>query len=164
MASEDYILTRELVKRIFGNLGAVPGKNFGKVGITLDEFKLSKTISLKEDDSKTTTDHSIWAAEVKIDIIYKAIITNIGTIDIPEFVMLLKVSGINMLGFRLLWDEEDSGVIMSYDNDEWRPISVLRKLQLTAAIELMTQQGVVWYPCQEVDDLYDQFVALVDFA
>lgn len=163
MAVEDQILTKELLKRILGNLGAVPGDNFGKVGITRQEFALQKHMIIQEEDK--TKDLIVYAGESKVDNIYQTMLVNTGTIDEPEFILMIKIEDGSLFGFQLPWvDEKDPGMFMIYANNTWQPISLLYKLNLTAAVEMMTQQGVVWYPCSHVDELYEQFTNLVDFA
>ena len=154
-------LNRELLKRVFGNLGAVPGPNFGRVGITLNDFLFNKQITmLDEDNSKY--DCLIWMGETKIGSTYRVALTNLNTVDEPEFILLFKIENDSPLGLRLIWDENDFGSFMSLNNKFWHPVSMLRKLNFTAGIELLTQEGAGWYPCQD-DALYSLLLSLVDF-
>src|SRR3990172_3022350 len=155
MKYEDKVLNRELLRRIFGNLGAVPGKNFGRVGVVLNEFILQNCAITLENESGIKEDYKIWAGECKVASTYRVLLTNIGTINEPEFILIFEPEGDEIIGMHLVYeDEEDFGTFMVRRKDEWTPISMLRKLNLAAGIELLTQEGIGWYSCHEVGKLY----------
>lgn len=163
MVPEDEILTKELLKRNLGNLGAIPGDRFGLVGITPNEFKIKKTISLQFEGDEIEH-YPIWAGEIKVDSNYKALLTNIGTKINPEFILLFVPENSAPIGMRLMWDNVDHGAFMICEQKRWRSLSVLQKLQITAGLELITQEGIPWQPCSEIGDLYYSFAEFVDFS
>lgn len=163
MAAEDLILTKELLKRNLGNLGAIPGDRFGLVGITPNEFKIQKNISLQFENGETEH-YPIWAGEIKIESTYKSVLTNIGSKNIPEFILLFVPEDSAPIGMRLVWDYVDHGAFMICEEQKWRSLSVLQKLQITTGLELITQEGIPWQPCPEIDDLYKCFAEFVDIA
>ena len=159
---EDNILTRELLKRIFGNLGAVPGKNFGMVGITTPEFNTGKTITLEDDDGGHIASYPIFTGQALVQGSYKVALVNTGTISVPEFILILVPEGLAPIGFRLIWDGEDCGAIAQKHDEGWLPISLVYKMNLATAFEMMTQEGVTWQPCKEFKPLVEDLMSILD--
>ena len=159
---EEDLLTRELLKRIFGNLGAVPGDNFGKVGITTPIYLLNKTITLL-DENGNKEKYSVWAGEIiEGGETYKIILTNLGTKTEPEFVSIFYSTAAFPLSFRLVLDKCDIGSFALRHGKGWTEINMGYKLNLASAIELLTQEGRVWSPCKETDELFDLLLGIIE--
>jgi len=156
----DNVLTKELLKRTFGNLGAVPGINFGKVGITADEFLINKKIRFKEESD--IKERNIWAAQFKTDNSYRFMLTNLGSKEVPDFLAIIISENMNPIGLRLLWDDQDPGEFLTYNGESWQGISTLYKLNITVAIEMATREGVAWYNCESSNEIYELFIKLVN--
>lgn len=157
-------LDNELLKRIFGHVGAIAGPNFGKTGIVSPDY-LSKTIALQSDLGKVTN-YSVWIGQLKTDENYRLAITNIGSLEKPEFIMILTIGDAEnspITGFSLQYfDDQLIGNFMQLINNKWLPISTLHKLNLTIAFELITQNGILWLPLkEETEKLYNNLTLLV---
>ena len=162
---EDVIINKELVRRIFGNLGAVPGNNFGIVGITTQDHITEKLIKLENEDG-TVEQYSTFAGEINTgDVSYKIILTNAGIIDEPDFFAILKADDAPAIGFSLVYTHDNeiiTGNILIKHEDKWAAMGMLHKLNITAAIELITQEGRIWLPCKDCSAIHKLLVELVD--
>jgi len=148
-------LNIELLKRVFGNLGAVAGPNFGKFGITTEEYIHDKPIKFEE--SGRLHEYKIYVAEISIQSLYKIILTNLGSVEEPEFIAVLNNNDVTF-GFSL----SDSASFVMYHENKWTPISLLHRLNLTAAIEMITQEGIRWVPSSPSDDImYNLLLSLL---
>src|SRR3972149_3984389 len=118
-------LTPELLRRIFGNLGAVPGRNFGRAGLVMPPCQYDKQIAVEFGDGSTAS-YPVWVGQISNH--FRAALTNLGTIDSPELIMVL-LSGAEdavTLGFKLDWID-NLGEFMQLTNKGWLPISTLHK-------------------------------------
>jgi hypothetical protein len=150
----------ELLKRIFGNLGAVAGKNFGFVGITPNDYLTDKHIKLEGEDRKIEL-YNVWAGELLAQNKYKVILTNIGIKNNPEFVAVMYSDSILPIGLRISF-EDNYGLLSVNNGDAWIKSTVLYALNITAAIEMITQEGVVWQPSKDIEQLYELLISFLD--
>lgn len=151
---EDNLLNRELLKRIFGNIGAVSGPKFGLAGITLPEFVVDKRI--KTAHHNTTVSHDVYMAEISVEESkYRIALTNFETKDSPDFFMILKSSNEDVKSFSLFYDNIDFGNFAQKVDNKWIGLSLLNKLNLTIAFELITQNGLQWQPSGYQEDLFE---------
>jgi len=160
---EDQILTIELLKRIFGNLGAVPGDNFGKVGVTLPEFAIH-SVKLLQPETNKVDEYKIYTGQAALQTTYQVGLVNIGILNFPEFVLVLCVDDVEPIGLRLIWDANygNQGSAAQKHGDEWIPINLIYKLNLATAFEMMTQEGVLWQPCKDPEKLVEHMKSLLD--
>jgi hypothetical protein len=145
-------LTHELLKRIFGNLGIIAGRNFGKLGLV--SLKPNKTLVIQEDDGRK--DIPVWIAQIQN---FKVALTKLE----PEFILLFTNEELTF-GFYLYLDKENEGNFFQLSENKWLPISVLHQLNLTVAFEMITQEGLVWQQLQGagLDLLYNRLVSFVE--
>lgn len=153
-------LTRELLKRTFGNLGAVPGKNFGKTGITTEEFICQKKLTIKIEN--LVYENNIYSGQINLFEKYNVILANVNSLEIPEFIVVLQ-AGKNIFGLRLLWDGFDVGSFVIFHDTIWTELSLQYKLNLTSAIEAITQEGIIWQPDLVPDsNLFEHLATIVE--
>lgn len=148
-------LNKELLKRIFGNLGFISGSNFGKYGITTSDYLIDKKLNFEGLNSKP-----IWCGQINSSgSNYKIAVSNLETIDNPEFIGVLNVDGLSF-GFSLY---EDMAAFSIKHEETWIGISLLYRLNLTAAIEMITQEGLNWAPCsnESANHMYDLMISLL---
>jgi hypothetical protein len=150
---EDKILKRELSKRIFANLGAIPNK-FGLVGLAVNEYLTDKPISFKNEDGEIE-EYPVWAGQLDN---HKLLLANIGSMSEPELILIYNDSH----ALKFIWDESDCGLLLRRLNNKWLPMSVLEWLSLTAASEMIAQQGVLFAPLRDFQEQYALLVSLVE--
>lgn len=137
-------LTKALLERIFGNIGAGPGNQFGQVGITSKEYLSNKKLKIKE--NKEILECSIWSGKLAYEG-YTYLISLSKIKD--EFVMTL-ITNDEVFSFYL---GEESNFYMNF-NGEWVGINMQHKLNLTLFFEIITQAGYLWKPEPEVEKSY----------
>lgn len=152
------LLNRELIKKILGQLGITSGKSFGKVGVTSKDFIVSSDKFEIENEQ-----FPIWAGELKTNNTFQVLFTKVDYKKEPtEFILLLKI-GEALLGIRFIWDEEDDyGIFVIQANKEWIPANTFIKLNTTAAIESVTNEGILWEPCKDYASIYPELLSLLD--
>ena len=151
----DDVLCRELSKRIFGNLGAVPG-GFNKVGVTAKE-------NLAKDRTLTIEGHEpypIYAAHTSRG--EQVLLSNIGTEEIPEVVAVMEDGGVT-IGIRFTWSEQDPGSYAAWFKNQWTPIDLSHKLTLTLIVENLTQDGELWEASKTCNqELFERLASLIE--
>ena len=161
---EDH-LTKELLRRIFGNVGAVAGPNFGKVGITTEDHIIGKTIDIINDSNKKER-YPIYSGKIEAGDKFNIALANLGSLSVPEFIMVMAhgESTEKVFGFRLHYGDNDPGTFMIHLDSKWIGISVLYKLNLTTAFEVITQEGLLWTPNAEfaTENLYEPLAGMVE--
>jgi hypothetical protein len=159
-------LTHELLRRIFGNVGAVPGPNFGKVGLVTPECLYEKKIVVEFSDG-TVSGYPVWIGQPGANGNLRVAVTNLGTVDSPEFMMAISL-GLDKeeprFGLHLDVEAgENSSWFLQWLDDKKLTLSTLHQLNITVAFELLTQEGVLWLPVVEGGDvLYECLVTLVE--
>lgn len=140
----------ELLKIIFGNLGAL---------LISKENIIDKKLKFTNDDN-TVDEYLIYGGELELKN-YKALLSNIGNAGQPEFVAIFEVDSATKFGFKLAWNEE--GLFLKKQDKKWVQISKLYKLNLASAFEIITQEGQLWKPLKQVEELHAELIDLLDF-
>lgn len=160
-------LTTNLAKRIFGNIGFVTGKNFGKVGISTSDFLTKEKISIKYLDSNIVK-HSVYAG-VNNNITVMA--SNIIDEGLSDFILIFTdkdhTSKISITYQEADGTEREYGAFAKKEGDNWVPISILHQLNIATAFEILTQEGYSWIPVNDDDvikKLYGDLVSMLDSA
>jgi len=142
-------LSKQLIENLFGNLGL---QSVG-VGLTDDRNILDKKLKLEEEDS-SISEYQVWGGECLTgEIPIKAVASNIGTKEKPDFVLAI-IQGELILAMRYSWENSDHGIFLTLYEKKWVDMEVLHKLNLTAAIEMVTQNGLPWTRSNEQEKLY----------
>lgn len=137
-------LSKQLSQRIFGNLGAVPGKS--NVGVLSKQNLLTLTVNWNDG-----TTSPIWGAECVVgqeNHSIKVMITDISTDEHQVDFLLLVSSGESIIAVRFAWGD-DPGMYLGPHEDSWSELGLARQLNLAAAIEFLTQDGAFWFPLQD---------------
>jgi hypothetical protein len=161
--NEEKYLKKEIIKRIMGNLGIVPNHNFGKVGITLDDFYVGEDLELIDDGQDKTYNKIYCGIVVVDDFKIKSLFVSIGadpgdqSDDACEFILILKPDNAPVYGLAICEDYEFGSFLMKVADDSakvsWIPASILVQSQILTAIEQITQEGIMWEPCKEYAEL-----------
>lgn len=157
-------LTFEIIKRVVADLGAVPSKEFGRVGLTDSGLLLSKTLTIKYDDS-VTVEHDIYAGKLTLkDSAIRGLLVNLTVEDAYEFLFVFRMDDMPIHSIRVVYDDPTESFIRIYsqDKDKWIRPSVYMKARILADFEQFVSWGIMWEDCKEVSDLYEIAVKLVD--
>jgi len=171
--NQEKLLTKEIIKRIFGNLGIVPNNNYGKFGITIDDFYVGENIELFSNDSEVTY-HKIYCGSSNIDNFnIRVVLVSLGgdpkedSNDACEFLVLIKTDDSPIHGLSLCFDDNDCGTFLMRvkikdEQESWIPASVLIQSQILTGMEQITQMGVMWIPCKEYADLKGDIFSMLE--
>jgi len=169
-------LTFEIIKRVVADLGAVPGPDFGKVGLTDPGLLLAKTLTVRYDE-KTNAEHSIYAGKLVFRDSSKTssmrgLLVNLtmdaseGHLNEPyyEFLFVFRMDDMPIHTIKVVYDDPSESFIRIYneDKDRWIRPSMYMKARILADFERIVSWGIMWEDCKEVSDLYDIAVKLVN--
>ena len=161
--SDSVPLKRELVKRILGNLGAVPGKYLGTAGIVQKDFVSNSTIRIQANDQ--INEIIIWSAQLTVEPSFKVLLTLLP--GAWEFSLVLQSTDKNtIIGLNYLYDDTAPSFSMVWRMDTgWVDMDLVNLMNVTLAIEMITRQGLAWEPCNDPDiELKNLLVESVDLA
>lgn len=155
--NNDNTLSLELAKRIFSNLGALP-KNFGKTSLTHTDLILpNDKIKIEEDGEIYRV--NIWSGKVASRI--EAMLTNLRTNsnEINIF-CILKIDNL-LFGINYDWDEKCYFALLT--DNKWIKLDIATKLNITAALEIVTQNGYLWEKTSDKDEqIYNALISLIE--
>lgn len=157
-----------IIKRILGDLGVAPPPLFGRVGITLDIFMIPEKITLRHDDD-TTNNYNLFAGSLKDSgHTIKALLADISSDGVPEFVLLFRFDNLSVYGLRLAFDDSDMGLfLVSVPSEEggptWAELDLYGKAMALAGVECITQAGIPWNPSTDYKDLHEALLTMINF-
>lgn len=174
------LLRRELCRLMLGNMGLVPPPNFGRVGLSTNDFKIDKVISLEFEDergNKYTEGFGVWCGSITLQgMRIRAIATDIcdNESNYHEFIVVYALDGAPIHGIKVIYGEEHNGLFVVkgdifsgegiVENDVWKPVGRYEMLVAAAGFEKMNDVGVTWVPCNEYDDLYESLIEVVSMG
>ncbi len=155
-------LMREIARQILADVGAAPGTSFGKVGLPEKVCASNKEIILEYDEG--SRQHDTFAGEIKLgDSIIRAFLVDL-TDDAYEFLLVYRFDGnpIHSVSSSYGYDDDNS-YIREYDIEKksWKAIGIKEQANMLIGFEKIVSYGLVWNPCDSVDDLYDAALTLV---
>lgn len=147
------ILTKELIKTIFGSLGMVPGENFGKLGISTKEFLTKEEIQVMIESEDMV--FSVFAGKAiqensQLDILITPIIVN----NYWEFNAVYRVDQYNIHAIKTAYYDENNEVpdLFIYKlNNKWKKLNLFNQLLSCAGFVKMTDKGTEFRPVKEID-------------
>jgi len=149
-------LLRELSRRIFGQLGAIPN-GIGK-SLTINEH-LAKHITLKEKGRMLKC--PVWAFECQAG---RIMLSDISGGSGEEFAMVANLGDQATHGAKFVWDDDDYGLYFVRWGDAWLQSALWQVLVLATSIEVMIHEGAAWTPMLQFDEqLYGQLISLVEY-
>lgn len=163
----DKVLTRELVRHVLGKFGLIPPPNFGKVGISTDEFILKDTLDIeyRDDDNVTqTSSFPLWAGEgILGKSKMKVLGTDLVSDNYHEFCVTFCVDNLAIYGVKHIFsDQEDAVFLTSRNRKDWSQLGLYEKLMASAGVIRAADLGIVWEPCFKNDELYTKLVDLIE--
>lgn len=144
----DQEISKALIKRIFANIG------FGTNNALLETNNiLSKKLRIQEEDN-SINEYIVFAGECSyLNSDLKAIIVNISSDD-NDFVLFFYTLD-TLISLRYSLKENDCGIFLTRNNDEWVDMSILQRLNLASATELIAQNGYYWTPVTDQDKAFE---------
>jgi hypothetical protein len=162
------VLNRELIRTVMGSLGIVPPPNFGKVGITTNDFLLDEHISLDFEDKNGIPNKEKFAMWCGItahgsDEI-KVLLTDIcdNETGYHEFILVYRLSNYAPHILKHVFSDDDFGLFLRKVEKEWRPVGQYEKLVSCAGFCQMSSLGLTWVPCKDYTDLYPLLIEGVE--
>jgi hypothetical protein len=158
-------LTKEIIKRILANVGALPGKHFGRVGLTDPTLKLDRTINIGYDDKSRA--HSVYAGKLKLkDVDMRGLLVDLTVDEDAEYIFVFRVDELPVHSVRMVYDPDDYDndcyVRIKRPNDTWFTPNMEMLARMLAEFESVVSHGVLWEDCKDISDLYQVAVKLIN--
>ncbi|KKN67661.1 hypothetical protein LCGC14_0459200 [marine sediment metagenome] len=156
-------LSKEVIKRIFADIGAVPGKLFGRVGLVDPALRLAKTITVRYDDMDRR--HDVYAGQMPIkSSTLRGLFVNLTVEDDHEYLFIFRMDELPIHALRAVYDadgDDDFFRIFEEEKGIWREANMYMKARLLADFERMVSWGLLWEDCEDVKDLYTVATELI---
>lgn len=156
-------LTREIIRKVFGDVGIAPPPNFGKVGISIPELQLPTDLVFAMEDGNSQN-FPLWAAEVILDkdVKLRALACDLSTDGVPEYALTFQMSGKPLYGLKLIYDDDDNGVFMIGEKNGWQFANMVAKARALIGMETIMMHGLSWEPCENTTDLYEAISTIAE--
>lgn len=155
-------LEREIIKRILSDVGVVPGSGFGRHGITQLDFKVDKKLAVRYDDGEQQ-EFPLWAGRGTLpDSKVRALLADLSDNEVAEYALALRVNDKPIYAVRLTYDNEDPGLFVLQDGQNWQSPIMLVKAWALVGMEMIVEQGMLWEPERSYEDLYEAVSNLVE--
>jgi hypothetical protein len=159
------ILRRELIRSIMGNLGMIPKDEFGKHGIAISDFMVSKKLKV-EYDGLPTEHINVYAAQM-MDANNQILRATCCSLK-EDLALVFGLSNGPLYGLRLDYyasvADEEWGTFLTKSANGWTAPKLYDQLLACAGIEMVTDLGTVWHKCSDYDDLYDELATIVEMS
>ena len=162
------LLNREIVRHILGGFGMVPPPNFGKVGISSDEYKLSEGFDLEfesNDGRMDSVTFGLWCGKTtyqgsELKVLGTDVCDNKD--NYHEFSVVYKVNNEPIHCLKHVYGTDDV-LFMVNINDAWVPTNLAGKLMACAGFERLKDMGVGWIPDKEIkNELFSSLMEVVE--
>lgn len=166
------IFNREIVRHVLGSFGFVPPPNFGKVGITPDDFRLENGFDLEfesEDGRMEKKTFGLWCGETiqgssKLRVLGTDICDNDS--NYHEFSAVYRVNDAPIHAIKHVFDDDAPALyIVKLETDigiKWRSVGTAQKLIACAGLEKFNSLGFSWAFCNEYEDLLPALLEVVE--
>lgn len=153
------MLTLEIVKHVYGNLGLFDKKNKFH-SIIEDKFLLNKKISLL-DEFEQTIENKIWAAQLTFtDKKIRLMVANCSVTDSPEYALIISLDDSPSFGC-FLNDEGTEAMISYFINHHWMKSSVQLQANFLSGMEQLKDTHGEWIKCKYYEDLYSSLTLFI---
>jgi hypothetical protein len=142
-----HILTDEIVKYVFANLGITEVR---KVSVKDNMFKSDKTISFIEDSDNPPRTVPVFACRTKVGDKKLEIVSVVLTPS--ESAVLVRLEGCPMYGAYFWMGDGRIGVCIK---DHWVKASMFVQASFLAGMEQLKEVGYPFEPMKKFDDMYD---------
>jgi hypothetical protein len=155
-------LSKEIIKRIFADVGAVPGKMFGRTGLVDSKLKLAKTVTVRYDD--VDRQHDVFAGQIIVgQSKLRGLLINLTVDNDAEYLFLFRMDESPIHALRSVYYNEDDGFFRIFNKEAavWREAPMYAKARILADFERMVSWGLLWEDCADVPDLYSSALELI---
>lgn len=153
---------REVIKRILADVGAIPGIEFGKSGLTLPLFKIEKEFLLSYEDGHQEK-FPLWSGQgILSDNKIRALLVDLTDGEMVEYALAIRVNDKPIYALKLMYDNEDDGIFMLQESINWVIPSMLVKIWALLGMEMIIDQGMLWQPSMEYEDLSQALSHLIE--
>jgi hypothetical protein len=160
----------ELCKLILSNMGMVKPPNFGRYGISINDFLLDKSlpIEFEEDNGKIEVEkYGLWCGYVShMGMRIRALGTDIcdNKNNSHEFIVVYCLDNGSFNAIK--YSTESDNYFFMVRNIEgtksiWKNVNIYDMLTASAGFYKISDLGVLWYPCNEYEDLYNILVEVI---
>lgn len=156
-------LTREIIRRMLGDVGVAPPPNFGKVGISIPELRLRHDLTFSMEDGNQHI-FPLWAGEISVDpdVKIRALLCDLSIDDVSEYALALRITDKPIYGLKLIYDNDDNGIFVISENDGWKPANMTVKTRALIGMETIMDQGMEWGDCSEIGDLEEAITRIAE--
>jgi hypothetical protein len=170
---EDYQMEKlkiELCKLILSNMGMVKPPNFGKSGISINDFLLNINLSVEfeEDNGNIEVEkYGLWCGYVSyMGMRIRALGTDIcdNKNNSHEFIVVYCLDNGPFNAIKYSTNSENCFfMVKGVENTKciWKNANIYDMLTASAGFYKISDLGVLWYPCKEYEDLYKVLVEVV---
>jgi hypothetical protein len=165
------LFNREIIRHLLGSFGMIPPPNFGKVGISTEEYKLSHGFDLEfENDSgeMNKVSFGLWCGLANQgSSTIRVLATDVCDNNYHEFSVVYRVDGAPIHAIKHVFDDESPALFLVKLNTDtgelWKPVGVAEKLIACAGFERFNNLGISWLPCDEYEnDLLPALLEVVE--
>jgi hypothetical protein len=156
-------LSKEIIKRIFADIGAAPSNMFGRAGIVDPSLRLAKTLTVRYDDRDR--EHDIYAGQIPLNTSkLRGLFGNLTVEDEYEFLFIFQMDELPVHALRVVYDESGDDCffrVFEGEKSVWREANMYMKARVLADFERMVSWGLLWEDCKDVQDLYKVATELI---
>lgn len=157
-------LTREIIRRILADVGAMPGF-VGDKGLANKNFNLVRKVSVSYSDG--TRHHDIYAGQLKLkEQNLRGLLVDLTIEDDAEFLLVFQLGQLPVHALRLVYNPDDLDsdcyVKIQKQDKSWSVPDTHTLCMMLAQFEKFVSYGLLWEDCKEVSDLYEEAVKLIN--
>lgn len=158
----DNLLTKEIIHRIMGNLGLLRFPDLGKVGLSIPELKINRTLPIQYEDG-IIENRSLWSGEMSLhNSKIRSMFADLSDGDVCEYALSMRVDQNPIYGMKIIFDTEDYGKFVTLEGSKWLPASIALQARALVGVEMMTTFGCAWKACNDFEDLLKAIVSISD--
>ena len=156
-------LSKEIIRRIFADIGAAPGRMFGRVGLVDSSLRLAKSIIVRYDDMDRR--HDVYAGQISLHPSnLRGLFVNLTVDDDNEYLFIFRMDELPIHALRVVYDIDGDDCFFRVFEEEkgiWRDANMYMKARMLADFERMVSWGLLWEDCKETKDLYTVATELI---
>ena len=165
-------LNREIVRHVLGSFGFVPPPNFGKVGVSLDDFRQEEGFELEfenDDGQMEKKTFGLWCGEcemggTRLKVLGTDVCDNEN--NYHEFSVVYQVDESPIHAVKHVFDDESPALYLVKLNTDtgikWKEVGAEQRLIACAGLEKINSVGLTWNSSNDVKDLLPALLEVVE--
>ena len=152
---KNIILTREIVRHILVSFGIAPKPHWGKVGLTLNEFKKNKVLSIEYDDGKVIN-HPVFAAQIKVsdDSTLKLLLVDLSLEESSEVLLVVQFDSLPIHVLRLSYATEEPAKFALVVDGKVTELNLSVQCSFLMGVERISSLGLSYTSLDDFESLY----------